>query len=42
VGLNVVLPVRFRSGSGKTTFLTTLAGRATYGDQSGRVWLNNK
>ena len=30
------------SGSGKTTFLTTLADRATYGHRTGRVWINDK
>eukprot|EP00026_Physarum_polycephalum_P000451 Phypoly_transcript_00452.p1 GENE.Phypoly_transcript_00452~~Phypoly_transcript_00452.p1 ORF type:complete len:1573 (+),score=187.05 Phypoly_transcript_00452:292-4719(+) len=30
------------SGAGKTTFLTTLAGKASYGDRTGTVFINNE
>ena len=30
------------SGAGKTSFMSTLAGRATYGETSGKIFVNNK
>lgn len=30
------------SGAGKTTFMSTLAGKAHYGDRTGRIWLNDE
>ena len=30
------------SGAGKTTFMSTLAGKAHYGDRTGRIWLNEE
>ena len=30
------------SGAGKTTFMSTLAGKAHYGDRTGQIWLNDE